>query len=339
MISDDLNPQSTGSPEDPQLPIIEPADTPEPSQSTRRRLRSYLLIYLIVIITISSLAFFQGRRVNETTRREQVEQFLNEQFELGLEDLGAGRFDLARQRFEAIIRYDPSYPGAEDGVIEAYVALNVPTLTPIPLPTSTPDPSPPEDLFADAQAALVSEEWTTVIDKLLALRAKDPSHLAVEADGMMYIALRNRGMEQIAQGLMEEGLYDLSLAERFGPLDRDAMFRQSLAQQYLLAKSYVGVNWARAAELFGPLCLQGATIDSCFRYAEAAWEYGGQLYNAGDPCGAKEMYKESILAWENGTLVPTATKVAKVCATATAPPPRPTATPTPTFTPTPDGGG
>jgi hypothetical protein len=147
---------------------------------------------------------------------------------------------------------------------------------------------------------------------------------------MMFIALRNRGMEQIALGLMEEGLYDLSLAERFGPLDRDATFRKTLAEQYLLANSYIGLNWFQAASLFASLCEQGATTDSCPKYAEAAWEYGDLLINAEDPCAAQEYYNGSLNAVPNSTLEPTATKAAEACLTATAPPPVPP-TPTPTL--------
>jgi hypothetical protein len=151
----------------------------------------------------------------------------------------------------------------------------------------------------------------------------------------MYIALRNTGMEQISQGLMEEGLYNLSLAKRFGPLDRDAMFRITLAQQYLLANSYIGLNWLRASELFLPLCEQGATLDSCRKYAETAWKYGDLLWNGGEECSASEQYNAALNAWEFPDLKPTASKAEEVCATESAPPPIPTATPTATPTPTP----
>jgi hypothetical protein len=288
-------------------------------------------LYLFIILTVGTLAFVQGRRSNLARQQDELHHFLQEQFDLGLEDLKAQQYELARQRFEAIARYDPSFPGIEDVLIEIYLMLNLPTITPTPKATPTPDPSPPDELFEQAQTALANGEWTLVIDKLLSLRAKDPSYRAVEADGMMYIALRNRGMYQISQGLMEEGLYDLSLAERFGPLDREAIFSRSLAQQYLLANSYLGVNWLRAAELFGPLCQQGATLDSCFKYADAAWYYADQLIVASDPCGAINYYDDSLSAWENPPREPTATEAANICATVTAPPPTPTIPPeTPT---------
>jgi tetratricopeptide (TPR) repeat protein len=300
----------------------------------RRRWPWFVLLYLLVIVVVGGIAFLQGQSARQTHQQDQVAQFLQEQFELGMEDLNAGQYELARQRFEAITRYDPSFPGVQDILVQIYVVLNVPTVTPTFEPTLTPDPSPPEELFLHAQTALAEGDWTTAINKLLVLRSKDPTYRSVEADGMMFIALRNRGMELIAQGLMEEGLYDLSLAERFGPLDREAGYRRTLAEQYLFANSYFGLNWERAADLFSPLCEQGATIDSCFKFGEAAWYYGDQLMAASDPCAAMEQYDRSLSRWEWDVRFPTATKAANMCATALAPPP---VSPTPTETPTPGG--
>lgn len=315
-----------------------PASQPADGKSLRRRrILLGLAIYAALLLLAGGVAYWQGQALGEKQRQGELERALQEQYELGVADLEAGRYALARQRFEAIIRQAPEFPGAEDRLVEALLYLDVPTLTPTPRPTATPDPSPPEKLFEDAQTALDAGDWHTVIDKLLSLRAKDPTYRAVEADGMMFTALRNLGMELIAQGEMEEGLYQLSLAEQFGPLDRDAFFRRSLAQQYLLANSYVGLNWARAAELFEPLCLQGATSDSCPKYAEAAWKYGDLLWSAGEACKANKQYQASLNAFAFPGLEPTASKAKRVCATQSAPPPQPTATLTPT--PTEEGGG
>lgn len=57
-----------------------------------------------------------------------------------------------------------------------------------------------------------------------------------------------------------------------------------------------------------------------------------------DPCAAQEQYQQSLEAWENPELLPTATKAAKACLTATAPAPLPLPTEgTPDETPTIDG--
>lgn len=330
-----VNPTEASTPEAAQSP----EGTPPEARSRRQRIRNAVLIYIAALFVVGLFAYIQGRRANLQNNEAELTQALDEQFQLGVQDLSSGRYAVARQRFEAVIQYDPEYPGAEDALVEALLNLDIPTITPTPQATPTPDPSPPEQLFADAKAAIDTGDWNTVINKLLSLRGKDPEYQKVKVDGYLYIALRNRGMDLIAQGEMEEGLYNLSLAEQFGPLDRDALFRRTLAQQYLLANSFIGLNWDRAAELFEGLCDQGATSDSCPKFADAAWKYGDQLWDAGDVCGADSRYQDSIEAYTFPELEPTADKARKVCATETAPPPKPTKTPGPTDTPTPDGGG
>lgn len=339
MVDQDTQSNPVSDPENPleETQATASAETPISSPSRRRRVLYAALIYIAALFIVGLLAYFQGRQTNAFNNEEQLAQALSEQFELGLEDLEAGRYAVARQRFEAVIQYNPEYPGAEDGLVQALIHLDVPTLTPTPAASPTPDPSPPEQLFADAKTAINAGDWNTVVNKLIALRGKDPEYQKIKVDGYLYIALRNIGMDLIAQGEMEEGLYNLSLAEQFGPLDRDALFRRTLAQQYLLANSFIGLNWARAAELFAGLCEQGATSDSCPKYADAAWKYGDQLWDAGDPCAADSYYQDSLDAYTYPELEPTADKAHDVCETATAPPPEPTATPTPS--PTPDGGG
>ena len=113
---------------------------------------------------------------------------------------------------------------------------------------------------------------------------------------------------------------------------------ETLARQYILANSYIGLNWGRAAELFGPLCEQGATLDSCPKFGETAWRYGEQLWDAGDICGASEQFSASLEAWPNADLEQEAKDAVDACEDSRRPPP--TATPDVTPTPTPpDGGG
>ena len=51
------------------------------------------------------------------------------------------------------------------------------------------------------------------------LRRKDPAFHTVEVDGMYYFALRNLGVDLIQAGNLEGGIYELTLAERFAPLE------------------------------------------------------------------------------------------------------------------------
>ncbi len=100
----------------------------------------------------------------------------------------------------------------------------------------------------------------------------------------------------------------------------------------------MGLNWAKAAAAFAQVYLVAPYLknDAYIKYGISAQNYGDQLINADDPCGAETMYSESLAAWDNATLYPTATKAHRACKTATAERPKPKP---PTDTPTPDGGG
>ncbi len=318
---------------------LEGKDAPRLQFSIRRWAGWGLLVFAITLGIGGAAGYLAGTSRRAQTRAQDVSLVADEQFRLGLADLEAGRYEIAKDRFEYVIQLDPNYPDAAQRLAEALLGLNQPLPTPTLQASPTPNLAPVEDLFAAAEVALAAEDWNVVIETLLALRAKDPAFRAVEADGMMYIALRNRGVQRIAnEGMLEEGMYDLSLAERFGPLDRDAENWRSWAQLYLQANSYIGVNWGQATLYFAQVYMVAPYLrnDAYLKYATSARMYGDQLVAAGDPCAALEHYEASMLAWENGTLVPTATKAAVSCATATAkPPPPPKDTPTPSMdTPT-----
>jgi tetratricopeptide (TPR) repeat protein len=308
---------------------------PIPGPSLWRRLRWPLLLLLVALVLGGIGGYLVGTRQREATQREAVADRAREQFDLGVEDLQAGRFELARQRFEYVIRLDPTYPGAPERLAEALVALRAGTATPALLATPTPNLAPVEDLFTQALAALDQQDWTTAIDLLIGLRAKDSTFRAVEVDGMFYNAFRNRGVHRIAEeGLLEEGIYDMSRAERFAPLDRDADNWRSWAELYLQADSYMGLNWAKAAQHFAEVFAVAPYLrgDAYVKYATASQEYGEQLLAAGDPCGAEAQFGVSLSAWLNATLFPTATKAWVLCEESQYVPP--TDTPTPTETPT-----
>ena len=305
--------------------------------ATLRRLRWPLLLLLLALVLGGLSGYLVGTRQREQTQRAVIAERAKEQFDLGLQDLEAGRFELARQRFEYVIRLDPTYPEAPERLAQALVPLRAGTATPMALATPTPNLAPVEELFTQAGAALDQQQWTTAIDTLIGLRAKDAAFRAVEVDGMFYNAFRNRGVQRIAeQGLLEEGIYDMSRAERFAPLDRDADNWRSWAELYLQADSYMGLNWAKAAQYFAEVFAVAPYLrnDAYIKYATAAQEYGEQLIAAGDPCGAEAQFEQSLGAWLNETLGPTATEAWVQCEQSQYVPP-PTSAETPTETPTP----
>jgi tetratricopeptide (TPR) repeat protein len=311
----------------PSTSMDEPIESSIPAKPKRRKfVLCVLLLFLATLILATSGGYLVGTQQGKEKHDQAIRQVTDEQYQLALEDLEAGRYEIARQRLEYISRLDPTYPGIAENLAEALLVLNAPTSTPIVIITPTPNLSPVTDLFQQAQDAFSEEDWTLTIETLLALRVKDPSYQPIDVDRLMFAALRNRGIQRISQeGLLEEGIYDLNRAELFGPLDRDADNWRSWADLYLLANSYIGLDWAKATYYFSQLYLIAPYLktDTYLKYATSAHAYGDQLILENDPCGAVEQYEQSLLAWENPELFPTATKAAKACLTATAPAPKP----------------
>ncbi len=321
------------------LDQTQPVRAPDAIPPKRRaRLARVLVTPVLALAAVAGSAvggYLVGQERAVEARITRIAQANQEQFDLGVEDFQAGRYVLARQRLEYIVSLDPSFPGAVELLAQALQALNVPTATqtptPVPAtPTATLDLSSLDGLLAQAEGAFGAGDWSGALNALLAMRATDPAYRVEEVDALMAASLRNRGLDRIFQGQLEQGIYDLSLAERFGPLDAQATAWRNTAAFYLLANSYMGIDWGQAATYFARIC-SGATWDSCYKYAVAAMHYGDILLATGDPCGASAQYLNSLLTYGNAALEPTATWAGDLCLTATAGTPTPTATATPTL--------
>lgn len=319
-------------------------ELPETKSTSRIILRQlrWMVPSLLLVLALAAFAGLRvGQREREQARLGEVQQIIQEQFSLGLLDLEEGRYEIARQRFEYIIRLEPTFPQAADRMAEALLGLSEP-LIPSPTPVSatpTPNLAPVQEILDQARQAYQQGDWTATIEQLLALRAKDISYQPVQVDGLLYAALRNRGLQRISQQkLLEEGMYDLSLAESFAPLDEEASNWRGWAQLYLTANSYFGLNWERAAFYFDVVynVAPGIKNDVYWKFAQALHMYAAQLAAAGDPCEGELQIAYSLEVQENEEIEPTATAIAEACLTATA---KPTRTPRPdTETPTPEGG-
>jgi hypothetical protein len=317
------------------------APTPPPKPSRLLKTRS-IILWVGTIVVLGGVwivgAAVSGIRAgqDEVTRVRSAQNALalQEQFNLGMEDLLAGRFELALQRFDYLLSVDPNYPGAAEFRDQVLLALAVPTPTPVPTlapasPTPTLDVSSLDGLFAQAQLLFSQGDWSGTLVALLELRKRDASFRTTEVNTLMASSLRNRGVDKIMGGHYEPGIYDLALAERFGPLDNTATSWRNSAIFYLQANSYFGLDGALAVQYFSQLCGAGAW-DSCFKFARSAQFYGDQLLAQKQYCPAATQYRLSLETLFNDKLGPTAEYGAQACLTATAATPTMTATPTPT---------
>lgn len=310
----------------------------------RRMNRLWLLaIPILAIVTLAvsvSTGYMQGLRQRSVSEAASEAAVLQEQMNKAIDDLAVARYELARQRFEYILSVDPNYPGASDLLAQSLAAMNEPTSTasPVASPTQTPtvDMSSYEGIFQSAQSAFTRGDWTTTLDLLLVLRAEDPTYRLAEVNSMMAGALRGRGMEKLMNTRLEQGIYDLTLAERFGPLDGQAASWRNSAQFYIFANSYFGLDPGLAAEYFGQICEAGIW-GACRKFGESSIEYANRLVleKSPDVCQIVQWYEQGYAYALDEKSAPTATKVGELCQTATAPVPTGSITPTAgTLTPT-----
>jgi tetratricopeptide (TPR) repeat protein len=290
----------------------------------------------LVLLGSGAAGYQAGVGFARQTQSAGSASVVQEQFDLGVADLLAGNYDLAAQRFEYVLQLDPAYPGAAELLEKSRVGLNQPSSTPGPTatpvtPTPTLDVASLDVLFSQAQEAFVAQDWGRTLEALLLIRSKEASYRRDEANGMIAQALRNRGVARIQQGDIEQGIYDLALAQRFTALDDTAASWRNSGVFYLFANSYFGLDWGLAFSNFQSLCRAGLW-DSCFKYARAAYEVGHLLLATGMPCEASEQYAISLDVRDNPQLEPTATYAARQCQTLMAPTATRTATPTPSET-------
>lgn len=270
--------------------------------------RIWTVIGILALILIAFTSAFLGYNSGISKRKEaettQVAILADEQYRLGLQDMEAHRYERARQRFEYVIQLDPNYVGATENLANALLYQSVtatPTIAPTPTVSPTPDLRGVEELSAQAQQELANSEWGAAIDTLLSLRKMDPDYQAVWVDDMLYVSFRNRGAEKILkEGDLEGGIYDLTLAEQFGPLDVDAKGYLTWASLYITGASFWELDWGQAVYYFAqvapalPNLRDGSGWTATERYRLAVIGYAGFLADLKEWCDAQEQYELAL---------------------------------------------
>ena len=178
------------------------------------------------------------------------------------------------------------------------------TATPTPAPTATIQPTADtrdvDALYNQAQQFVKNGEWTNAIDTALNLRKKDPNNHPVELDGILYVSLRSRGKDKIRkQADLEGGIYDLTLAEKFGPLDVEAQGDLTWASVYITGASFWDLDWEKAIYYFSQIApalpnLTDGYMTASERYRQALIGYGDTLASQGNVCEAVTQYEEAL---------------------------------------------
>ncbi len=327
----------------------------------RPSITNILMVEFEIIVLLSAamlggaLGYRDGTQLLDQLRQAITStidrQYLDEQLQQGIRDFTAGQVDLARQRFEFILAQAPGeYPEAQDYLDQSILILNAtatftplpPTATNTPTQTLTPtyDPSGEESILRRAAALMAAEDWSGTIDALLALRNLNLQYKVTQVDDMLFAALRNRGEDKILiQGDLEGGIYDLTLAEAFGPLDYRGKVYRDWARLYLTALGFWQAYPEQAVYYFGqianiaPGLKDGGGWSARERYRAALIHYGDTLAKEGEWCLAYEQYNLALAQRHDPALVDQVTAAELICYPPTATP-EPTAVITATVTTT-----
>jgi len=277
----------------------------------------WIVIYIILffsIVTISGLAGYQsGQYTKESVATQVLLLSLDEQYSLAVEDIQAECYEIAFQRLEYILSKNPTYPNATEQLAFVIQILYA-TATPIPpTPTATFTPTrdlrPIEDLYNQSLQFIKDQAWTDAIDILTTLRTEDETYLSTRVDGLFYLSLRYLGVEKIWQdGDLEGGLYDLSLAERFGPLDVQASSAREFARLYMIGLSFWEVYPEQAVYYFkqvsdaAPGLRDSSGWTALERYRSVLIQYGDYFVSKKAWCDAQVQYERAMMIRSDGNL-------------------------------------
>jgi tetratricopeptide (TPR) repeat protein len=321
--------------------------TSEEKPHKKRRSKWVWLGVLLFVLFIAAGVFF-GYRNGVQRRIANEKALLMEQISLQLEwtykDIDAGRYENAKARLDYIIEKYPEFPGIADLMVQVIGKLNEPAPTPTqvviataePGVTVTPDLRDAEEKFAQLTQHITNQEWDLAVQTVQSLKENNFDYRTIEVDGLHFIALRNRGIQRIWAGELEQGMYDLSVAAELGALDSQAAGAESWATTYLTGASFWDVNWPGAVEIFGQLYAQmpyfsdSTGMTTAERYRVALYRLGDLYAAQGDYCTASSYYSQSLAVGVNLDIQVTATAYAEACSNpVTTPEPPQDVTPTP----------
>lgn len=285
------------------------------------------------------LGYQSGQEQYKSQVTVTVDAYLASQFAQAIDDVTNENYQLAAERLEYILSVKPNYQPAQDLLADLNVIMNVtatPTSVPAtPTPSPTPDLRPAEEMYASVLSLISVQSWNVALDTLANLRKTSPDYKIVEVDGLIFLCLRNRGVEKILNGDLEGGIYDFLLAEQFGPLDGETENYRNWARLYLLGNAFWGAYPEQAAYYYGqlvsaaPSITDASGVSSFYRYWASLLQMAENLAKEEKWCESSEGMVHVLGTWDQAYVYPTATYVYEKCLLGT-----PSVTPTPTITPT-----
>ncbi len=268
----------------------------------------FLGIFLMIALIIGGglLGYRTAINARQAEYSRKSKMAAAEQYQMALADIEKGNYQNAKTRLDYVIEIDQNYPGAAEVYQQVIMAL-LPTASPTPEIENTPTPTPTadtrgeEEMFRNIQQLMYNQDWEGAIAQITALRDRNINFRGLEVDGMYYIALRNYGIVQINSGYLENGVYNITLAEALGPIDNNADSMRDAARAYLAGAGFWEIDWnkaleyySNAAQSFPNLYDRASMLTANQRYAQASFEVANLYIISQDFCGSIPYYEQGM---------------------------------------------
>jgi hypothetical protein len=261
-----------------------------------------LLLILIAALVSGSLGYYSGIKQRKAEEENQRLTLATTHYKYGMEAMAGGNYEVARLQFEYVIQIYPSFPDITDKYTEVLINLaKAQQTTNQPTPTPARDIQGAQALFQQAQTDITNQEWCLAVDTIKNLRDEDHTYETLIVDGMLWTSLRNCAINKITtEGDLEGGLYYLSLAGKFAPLDHDAVNYSAWARLYATGASYWEVDWSQVVYYFSqtyaafPYLHDTSGWTAIDRYRIGLREYGRYLMEIQEYCSAQEQLQLSL---------------------------------------------
>lgn len=302
----------------PQIAPIAYTTQPRPASiKLRRRLSSTAIVILLfacgmITLIAASIAggITTGLQDREIDRQVETDKYYHE----GLTNFASGQLELAEADFQYVLKLNPNYPGASEQLLQVRTRLTVqPTPTVAVSSTKVID-----QLFQTGQSSYQAKDWAKAIEVLTQVRSIDPKYQTDKVNTMLYQAALTYGLSLLKQDRLEEGVAYLDQAAYIQDLPGDAALQSQYAKLYLTASGYWGVDWQKAIDRFTELYQIGPGYQDTFtRLVEAHLNYGNQLSQTLDYCGAQQHFQAAIQLQPDPKLQPVIEDLNQKCLTVT----------------------
>jgi tetratricopeptide (TPR) repeat protein len=312
-----------------ELPPIEELD--ERDRAAARRgprawlwtLVAALAVVLLVayVLVLGALGVYDGLK----DRAVENQRIAREHYELGIEYLEAGDYELAIAEFTLALRYDSNLYDAQTLLQDAEEMAKAQVT-----PTSETRQDAANLLYRQAVAHYESGNLEQAVAVLEELRGLDADHQRENVELMLTTAHYQLGLNAVGENHLDEATEHFEAVLAIDPDDTRAQDQLNLVHLYTAALNHWERDWSATIQALKGLYALAPDYKDVQTRLHDAYVYSAQDYaDSGDWCQASDQYAAAVQVLPlEGTVDKRDEAAIRCLATAEAPPP--TSTPRPT---------